>query len=118
LFRVERDIRSVDNTSQACVTPPAEGATGYQQAAGTASSVNPGLAACVQRWEPQRRENSVNRNWPKIMLMSAATSAWLIYDISTATEAPRQAVAMLQYALLAGALIGLVGSLVMYAAQK
>jgi hypothetical protein len=60
----------------------------------------------------------VNRNWSRIMLMSAATSAWLIYDIFTATEAPRQAVAILEYALLAGALIGLAGSLVMYAAQK
>jgi hypothetical protein len=52
------------------------------------------------------------------MLMSAATSAWLIYEMSTATEAPSQAVAMLQYGLLACALIGLAGSLVMYASPK
>jgi hypothetical protein len=52
------------------------------------------------------------------MLMSAATSAWLIYDMTTSTEAPRQAVAMLQYGLLACALIGLAGSLMMYAARK
>jgi hypothetical protein len=50
--------------------------------------------------------------------MSAATSAWLIYDMSSATEAPRQAVAILQYCLLAGALVGLVGSVVMAATQK
>jgi hypothetical protein len=60
----------------------------------------------------------VNSKWPKLMLMSAATSAWLIYDMSSATEAPRQAVAILQYCLLAGALAGLVGSVVMAATQK
>jgi hypothetical protein len=43
----------------------------------------------------------VNSKWPKLMLMSAATSAWLIYDMTTATETPRQAVAVLQYGLLA-----------------
>jgi hypothetical protein len=52
------------------------------------------------------------------MLMSAATSAWLIYDMTTATEVPRQAVVFLQYGLLACALLRLVGSLVMYASQK
>jgi hypothetical protein len=52
------------------------------------------------------------------MLMSGLTSAWLLYDIATATETPRQAVAILQYALLACALIGLVGSIAMAAAEK
>jgi hypothetical protein len=56
--------------------------------------------------------------WPRILLMSAATSAWLIYDMTTATETPRQAVAIMQYCLLAGALIGVVGSLVMAASEK
>ena len=60
----------------------------------------------------------MNSKWPKLMLMSAATSAWLIYDMSSATEAPRQAVAILQYCLLAGALVGLVGSVVTAATQK
>ena len=59
----------------------------------------------------------MNSKWPKVMLMSGLTSAWLLYDIATATETPRQAVAMLQYGLLACALIGLIGSVVM-AAQK
>jgi hypothetical protein len=59
----------------------------------------------------------VNSKWPKIMLMSGATSAWLLYDMATATEAPRQAVAVLQYGLLACALIGLVGSIVMAASE-
>lgn len=56
--------------------------------------------------------------WPKVMLMSGLTSAWLLYDIATATEAPRQAVAVLQYGPLACALIGLVGSVVMDAQEK
>ena len=60
----------------------------------------------------------MSSKWPKIMLMSAATSAWLIYDMATSTEAPRQALAVLQYALLACALIGLVGSIVMAASEK
>jgi hypothetical protein len=60
----------------------------------------------------------VNGKSPKAMLMSAATAAWLVYELATATEAPRQAVLILQYCLLAGALIGLVGSLVMAASEK
>lgn len=60
----------------------------------------------------------MNSKWPKIMLMSGATSAWLLYDMATATEAPRQAVTVLQYGLLACALIGLVGSIVMAASEK
>jgi hypothetical protein len=63
-------------------------------------------------------EICVNSRWPKIMLMSGLTSAWLLYDIATATEAPRQAVALLQYGLMACALIGLVGSIVMAASEK
>jgi hypothetical protein len=59
----------------------------------------------------------VGSKWPKIMLMSGLTSAWLLYDMATATEAPRQAVAVLQYGLLACALIGLVGSIVMAASE-
>ena len=78
--------------------------------------VNPKCGACVQNGQ-QRREISVNSKWPKVMLMSAVTSAWLICDMTTATEAPRQALAMLQYGLLACALIGLIGSLVMYASE-
>ncbi|MBX9646040.1 MAG: hypothetical protein K2X57_03170 [Xanthobacteraceae bacterium] len=60
----------------------------------------------------------MNSKWPKIMLMSGATSAWLLYDMASATEAPRQAVAVLQYGLLGCALIGLVGSIVMAASEK
>jgi hypothetical protein len=51
-------------------------------------------------------------------LVTAAVSAWLIYDRATATEVPRQAVMILQYVLLACALIGLAGSLVKLMSQK
>jgi hypothetical protein len=79
--------------------------------------VNPKRGTAVQEQE-QRMETAVNGKWPKVMLMSAATAAWLIYDISTATEAPRQALAILQYGLLACALFGLAGSLVIVASRK
>ena len=49
------------------------------------------------------------------MLMSGATSAWPLYDMATATEAPQQAVAVLQDGLLACAPIG---SIVMAASEK
>jgi hypothetical protein len=52
------------------------------------------------------------------MLMSGATSAWLIYDMTSATEAPSQGVAVLQYGLLGCALFGLIGSLAMLASGK
>jgi hypothetical protein len=63
-------------------------------------------------------EICMNGKWPKTMLMSGLASAWLLYDIATATEAPRQAVAILQYSLLACALIGLVGSIAMAASDN
>jgi hypothetical protein len=56
--------------------------------------------------------------WPKVMLMSGATSAWLVYDMTSATEAPSQAVAVLQYGLLGCALFSLIGSLVMLASGR
>ena len=60
----------------------------------------------------------MNGKWPRVMLMSGLTSAWLMFNIANATEAPRQAVAVLQYGLLACALIGLVGSIVMAASEN
>ena len=60
----------------------------------------------------------MNVKWSRLMLMSGATSAWLLYDIATSSEAPRQAVAVLQYGLLACALVGLIGSVVMAATAK
>jgi len=52
------------------------------------------------------------------MLISGITSAWLLYEMATATEAPGRALAILQYGLLACALIGLIGSLAMLASEK
>jgi hypothetical protein len=60
----------------------------------------------------------VNSKWAKPMLMSGITSAWLLYEMATATETPSRALAILQYGLLACALIGLVGSLAMLASEK
>ena len=56
--------------------------------------------------------------WPKVALISALASCWLLYDITTATEAPRLAVAILQYALLACSLVALIGSAVMHATDQ
>jgi hypothetical protein len=50
--------------------------------------------------------------------MSGITSAVLIYQMASATEAPGHALAIVQYLLLAGALMGVVGSLVMLASAK
>jgi hypothetical protein len=63
-------------------------------------------------------ENFLNSKWPKVMLVSAATSLWLLYDITTATEAPRLMLAFLQYSLLACALVALLGAAVMYATDR
>lgn len=60
----------------------------------------------------------MNSKWPKVMLMSAVTSGWLLYDVTTATEAPRLALAILQYALLACAQVALIGSVVMHATER
>ena len=60
----------------------------------------------------------MNSKWAKVMLMSGVTSAYLVYDMTTATEAPRIMLAYLQYTLLGMALFALVGSAVMYASGR
>ena len=60
----------------------------------------------------------MNSKWAKVMLMSAVTSAFLFYDITAATEAPRLMLAYLQYTLLGMALFALLGSSVMYASGR
>ncbi|WP_156433741.1 hypothetical protein [Bradyrhizobium retamae] len=60
----------------------------------------------------------MSSKWPKLILMSGITSAWLLYEMATATEVPGRALAILQYGLLACALTGLIGSLVMLASEK
>ena len=57
-------------------------------------------------------------NWPLLMLTSGATSAWLFYDMTTATEAPQMSLAILQYVLLALSTVSFLGSVVMYQASK
>jgi hypothetical protein len=56
----------------------------------------------------------VNEKKPKnsgVMIVAfAAVAAWQIYDMATATEAPSRALAILQYVLLAGLLLGLLGA--------
>ena len=51
-------------------------------------------------------------NWVKLIVMNGAVSAWLTCDIATASEAPSAGLAILQYVLLACALMGLVGSVI------
>jgi hypothetical protein len=53
------------------------------------------------------------KNWGLQGAFCAAVSAWQIYEMAAATEAPQQAVALLQYVALGCALLGLVGALVM-----
>ena len=60
----------------------------------------------------------MNGKWPKVALISALTTCWLLYDITTATEAPPLALAILQYALLACALVALIGAAVMHATDR
>lgn len=51
-----------------------------------------------------------NGNSGELAVMTAATAAWLTYDMATATEAPRQAVVILPYVLLGSPLPGFGGS--------
>ena len=60
----------------------------------------------------------MNSKWPRVMLLSAITTCWLLYDMVSATEAPHRALAILEYALLACAMVALVGSAVMYATDR
>jgi len=50
------------------------------------------------------------KNSGVMIVAFAAVAVWQIYDMSTATEAPSRALTILQYGLLAGLLLGLVGA--------
>jgi hypothetical protein len=50
------------------------------------------------------------KNSGVMIVAFAAVAVWQIYDMSTATEAPSRALTILQYVLLAGLLLGLVGA--------
>jgi len=60
----------------------------------------------------------MNGKWPRVVLMSAATAAFLLYSITSATEAPGRALAILQYALLVCALVALVGAAAKWATDE
>ena len=72
----------------------------------------------ASKTEGRAGEVSVNSKWPKVLLLSAVTLLWPLYDITTATEAPRLGLAILKYVLLACALAAPVGSAVMYATDR
>ena len=55
------------------------------------------------------------KNWGLQAALCGGVVAWQIYDMATATEAPRQALTLLHYFLIGCGLIGLVGALVMMA---
>ena len=58
-------------------------------------------------------------NNPKVAaLLSGAAAVWLIYSMATATEHPSTALAVLQYILIAAALIGLVGAVKRILSEK
>jgi hypothetical protein len=57
-------------------------------------------------------------NWGLWILVNALVAATLLYQIFSPGEAPSQAVAMLQYVLLAMSTVGLVGSIVKFFSEK
>jgi hypothetical protein len=57
-------------------------------------------------------------NWPLLILASGATAIWQAYDLSTATEAPRQALAILQYIILGMAAVSCLVSIGMFLSGK
>jgi hypothetical protein len=50
------------------------------------------------------------KNSGVMIVAFAAVAAWQIYDMATATEASTHALTILQYVLLAGLLLGLIGA--------
>ena len=57
-------------------------------------------------------------NWPLLIVASGVTAVWQFWDITTATEAPREGLAILQYVILAMAVVSCVGSIGMYLSGK
>ena len=51
------------------------------------------------------------KNSGVMVVAFAAVAGWQIYDMATATETPSRALVILQYVLLVGLLVGLVGAL-------
>jgi cell division protein FtsW (lipid II flippase) len=82
--------------------------------------MNPRRAIGVQGNNQARNRGGAksDRQMLWVMLTSTATSAWLIYDMATATQAPRQTVALLQYCLLACVLFALISAVIMRALRE
>lgn len=57
-------------------------------------------------------------NQSRIALIGAVATALAIINLSTGTEAPSQAVLILEYAALAGGLLARLGGLIMMMTQK
>jgi hypothetical protein len=51
------------------------------------------------------------KNSGVMIVAFAAVAAWQIYDMATASEIPSRALVILQYVILAGLLLGLIGAL-------
>jgi len=64
------------------------------------------------------KPKSQPRNPRNIALLGAGAVGLAIINMSTGSEAPSHAVAILQYAALGGGLLALVGGLIMMAAQQ
>ena len=50
------------------------------------------------------------KNTGVMIVAFAAVAAWQIYDMATTTEASSRALVILQYVLLVGLLVGLIGA--------
>jgi hypothetical protein len=115
----------VDNTPRGAVTSGAWRAGGYQQDGGamlmTRAAHQPATPLSASKATTRRAtevKRKSDRKWLWVMPMSAATSAWLIYEMANTTEAPRQAVAPLQYCLLDSVPFAPISAVVMHALRE
>ena len=70
-----------------------------------------------QNGKTQNKTEKKQPNPGKIALMGALATALAIFNMLPGTEAPSQAVMIMQYVFLAGGLIALAGALFMYMSQ-
>jgi hypothetical protein len=59
----------------------------------------------------QRVTDKPTKNSGVMIVAFAAVAAWQIYDMATASETPSRGLVILQYVILAGLLLGLIGAL-------
>ena len=55
-------------------------------------------------------DDKKTKNSGVMIVAFAAVAAWQIYDMATGTEVPSRALVILQYVLLVGLLLGLIGA--------